>query len=124
MTPVAVANKVILEVTGVDVTAFGIFTITSTMDSKVFVDGDDVFIDKITGTVASITLSGGYTVPITLFEIKGTSNKTTAVEKKLVLEGDESDEIEVTGVLSGSPPKTSKVKVRVKGSGQTIFTVD
>lgn len=117
MSKIAVENSIELEVIGNDVMSFGTFSITGLYDEKVTIDGNRVFTDKLICSVSEIKLIGGFIVPMTFFIMNASYNYIFLGEKKVFLEGDESDEVPVVGVLQGAT-KNSVVKLRIKEAGQ------
>jgi hypothetical protein len=109
---------------GAGLTDYGAVTISGSYSDNVVIDGKKVLADKVTGTCASMSFSGGYTsVEPVRFEIKSSSLYAIADKKNVILEGDESDPISVQAT-NGETTSTFSVIAKVSDSGQTNVTAE
>lgn len=108
-----------LTVTFVGPTSFEDVTVTGTYSDNVVIDGKKVLAEKVTGTCASMSFEGGFTsVEPVIFEIKSSSLYAIADKKNVILEGDESDPINVQAT-NGETTPTFSVIAKVSDAGQT-----
>lgn len=124
MKKVAVQGMTVLPVeTGVTIEDWIVTTLPST---KVIADGKGVYSGDISVTVPAPTLvSGGFVAPSTVFTIHPSAIYSEADGKPVLLEGDTSDTITLTGTnpvsgLQATFPLTLKVSV----AGQTSVTAE
>ena len=109
---------------GAGLVSFNGITVTGTFSDNVIIDGKKVLADKVTGTCASMSFSGGFTsVEPVIFEIKSSSLYAIADKKNVILEGDESDPISVQAT-NGETTSTFSVIAKVSDSGQTNVTAE
>lgn len=98
----------------------GTVTITDGISEKVKADGKKVLIGTVTIAISDYAgkgITGGSGVGT----LDASATKVKAEGKAVVLKGDESGDIFVTGTNTAPPPPrlTVMVKVKVKKSGQT-----
>lgn len=77
--------------------------------AQVHRDGDQVTVTNVTTATATIPDPGPYTVPF-----NSSAAKVLSEEKLVLLEGDESDTINATPKVPGSPPVDEPVSFTVK----------
>ena len=105
-------------------TGEGDIEVTGGLSDKFKCDGKKAFVDKISFVISNYS-GQGISLGSGTGEIKGSSKKLkifgSSSLKSVVLEGDESEGISVTGLNEAPPPpsKTVTVKVKVKKAGQT-----
>lgn len=86
---------------------------------KVKCGGKKAFFDKIKVSIS------GFSIPNVLSngsgsgEIKGSAQKLKIENMSAVLEGDESEDIAITGVNPAGQVTTKNVKIKVQSAGQT-----
>lgn len=98
----------------------GTVTVTEGISEKVKCDGKKALMGTIKLTISNYS-GKGISQGSGSGTLDGTANKFKIEGKKAVLEGDESDVIQVTGMNQAPPPpvKSVTVKVKVKKAGQT-----
>jgi len=105
---------------GVEISGVAVSTQAS---SNVKADGKKVYSGDISVSISS-AVSGGYTAqgPIH-FTIHPSAQYASADGKKMLLEGDTSDSVKVTGYM-GQSSKAFDVTIKVESAGQTSIKAE
>ncbi|MBR6448347.1 MAG: hypothetical protein IKS96_07310 [Fibrobacter sp.] len=121
---VAVEGMVIVPVeAGIVFDGFSVITMPS---NDVSVDGSGVYSGDIVVDVYAPTLvEGGFVAPTARFTLHSSAEKVNADEKAVLLEGDTSDTLTLTGIQPVTEvPQEFTMTIKVLSAGQTSMKAD